>query len=227
MMLSGPFSIPTGVGFGAQLARVVSVQDPDSLARVQVRLLGPDADSEALIWARVAVSFAGPNRGAFLIPDVDDEVLVIFIAGDQRAPVVVGGLWNGSQQPPESLSGSRVDRWTLTGTNGTRVAIIEQGSGQEQIVLETPGGVTAKLTDQGGGKIELKAAGNTFTMDASGVSIKATKVMVTASEVDVSASNKVKVDAMTAEFTHTVNCLALTTQSVDSKAYTQGVGNLW
>jgi uncharacterized protein involved in type VI secretion and phage assembly len=227
MNVSGPFSIPAGFGHGAQLARVVSVQDPEKLARVQVRLLGPDADGEALIWARVAVPFAGPNRGAFLIPDVDDEVLVMFVAGDQRSPVVVGGLWNGSQKPPESISGANVDRWTFTGTNGTRIAIVEQSQGREQIVLQTPAGVTATLTDQGGSKIELKAAGNTVTMDSSGVSVRAAgSVSVTAGSVEVSAGI-VNVHSAFTKFDGFVKCAALITDFVISKAYTPGAGNIW
>src|SRR5437899_1151143 len=64
----------------AYLATVVSVQDPDNLARVQVRLLSFDgvAQQDAAIWARVALPFAGDHRGCFMLPDVGDEVLVTF-----------------------------------------------------------------------------------------------------------------------------------------------------
>ena len=82
-----------------------SVQDPQGLSRVQVQLLGPDADDDAPIWARVAVPFAGDNYGAFLIPDVDEEVLVLLIAGDARSAVVVGALWNGATGIPETIGG--------------------------------------------------------------------------------------------------------------------------
>src|SRR6185295_19423608 len=75
------------------LAEIVSVSDPLKLARVQVRLLNFDGvgEQDGPIWARVAVPFAGDSRGAFMLPDVGDEVLVCFINGDSRAPVVVGG----------------------------------------------------------------------------------------------------------------------------------------
>ena len=64
---------------GSYLAEVVSVQDPESLSRVQIRLLSFDqvGNQDAEIWARVAVPFAGENRGAFMIPDVGDEVLIL------------------------------------------------------------------------------------------------------------------------------------------------------
>lgn len=221
------FAIPRAFFHGAQLARVVSVQDRDNLGRVQVRLLGPDADNEAPIWARVAVPFAGPSRGAFLIPDKDDEVLVMFVSGERRSAVVIGGLWNGDQQPPESLSGEHVDRWTFTGTNGTRIAIIEQSQGQEQIILETPTSVTATFTDQGGGKVEIKAGQNTITLDTSGITVKASaKVTVQGTDVTVTAGS-VKVNSVMSTFSGTVKCAALITEAVNSKAYTPGIGNVW
>lgn len=66
---------------GAQLARVVDIADPERRNRVQVRLLAFDAvdGQDAPLWARVVCPFAGADRGAFLMPDVDDEVLVVFL----------------------------------------------------------------------------------------------------------------------------------------------------
>jgi uncharacterized protein involved in type VI secretion and phage assembly len=212
---------------GAHLAKVVSVQDPQNLSRVQVQLLGPDADNEAPIWARVAVPFAGDNFGAFLIPDVDQEVLVLLVAGDARAAVVVGALWNGGTGIPETIGGQNVDRWTLTGKNGTRIAIVEAGSGQEKVEIETPAGVKATLTDESGGKIKLEAAGNTVTMDTQGVSVQAaSKVSVSASKVDVSAG-MVNVDAGMAKFSGVVKCTTLIATTVVGNTYTPGAGNIW
>ena len=227
MTALGPFATPAWWLSGAQIARVTSVQDPESLARVQVQLLAPDADGEARVWARVAVPFAGADRGAFLIPDVEDEVLVVFVGGDSRSPVVVGGLWNGAQSPPETLSGDRVDRWTITGKAGTRIAIIEEASGQEQVVIETPGGVTATLSDEAGGKITLEAAGNTVTLDTQGVTVEAAaKVKVTAAQVEVSAG-MVKVDAGMSQFSGVVKCDTLIATNVVGTSYSPGAGNVW
>lgn len=226
-MPAHPYATPLSWWAGAQLARVVSVQDPQSLSRVQVQLLGPDADNDAPIWARVAVPFAGDNHGAFLIPGVDAEVLVVFVAGDARSPVVVGALWNGATAIPETIGGSEIDRWTLTGKNGTRIAIVEQSSGQEKVEIETPSGVKATLSDQSGGKITLEAAGNTVTLDTQGVSVQAgSKVSVKASQVEVSAG-MVKVDAGMSKFSGVVKCDTLIATTVVGNTYTPGAGNVW
>lgn len=225
-----PFETPSGLLNASYLAEVVSVQDPDRLSQVQVRLLSFDGigNQDASLWARVAVPFAGNRRGAFLLPDVGDEVLVMFANGDSRYPIVVGGLWNGRAPAPETLGGEgeRVDRWTLVGKAGTRIAIVEQGSGGT-ISFTTPGGVSGVLTDDGSGKIEFKAAGTTITVDTSGVSVQVpAKVSVQASQVEVNAGH-VKVNATMSSFSGVVECLALKTVSVDSKFYTPGVGNVW
>lgn len=210
------------------LAKVVSVQDPDSLARVKVKLLTVDGDGEAEIWARVAVPFAGADRGALFIPDVDDEVLVTFIAGDSRFPIVIGGLWNGAQNPPEQFSGDRVDRWTITGKAGTRIAIVETSASGAKIEFSTPNGIKGTLTDESGGSIKFEdTGGNSITIDSQGIALQAaSKVKVTAGQVEVSAG-MVKVDAGMSKFSGVVKCDVLQATTVIASTYTPGAGNIW
>jgi uncharacterized protein involved in type VI secretion and phage assembly len=213
------------------LAEVVSVDDPDHMARVQVRLLNFDraTNQDAPLWARVAVPFAGDNSGAFLIPNVGDEVVVTFLNGDPRLPIVVGGLWNGAASPPETLGGdgSRVDRWTLVGRRGTRVAIVEEQSGEETIRLSTPNNASVELTETGSGKIQVEAAGTTITIDSSGVSIQTdADIQVQASNVTVNATD-VTVNSPFTTFSDTVICETLIATNVVGTSYTPGVGNVW
>lgn len=225
-----PFDIPTpGLFAASYLAEVVSVQDPLRLGRVQVRLLNFDGvdTQDGPVWARVAVPFAGSDRGAFFLPDVGDEVLIGFVHGDSRFAVVLGGLWNGNAAPPEELGGDRVDRWTIVGKAGTRIAIVEESAASATIKFSTPNGVTGELTDSGGGKIQLRAAGSTITIDSSGVQIKTgASVSVKASTVDVSAGS-VNVKSGMSSFSGIVQCDMLITNSVISSSYTPGAGNIW
>ncbi|MDZ4797550.1 MAG: phage baseplate assembly protein V [Bryobacteraceae bacterium] len=213
------------------LAKVTSVQDPDKRNRVQIRLLSFDGVGEqnGPVWARVAVPFAGSNRGAFLIPDVGDEVVVTFLNGDSRFPIVVGGLWNGKDAAPETLGGAgdEVDRWSIVGKKGTRIAIEEQASGQPTIRLTTPGNVSAEVTDSGGGKVEIKAGGCTITIDPTGISIQTgAKVQVKASQIDITAG-QVNVNAAMSKFSGMVKCDVLQATTVIGTTYTPGVGNVW
>lgn len=212
------------------LARVVSVDDPDNLARVQIRILsfdGPEKQ-DAPIWARVAVAVAGASRGTFLLPDVDDEVLVSFIGGDPRMPVVVGSLWNGRDAPTETLGGARgVDRWSFTSKDGTRISVVEESQGSSTVKVEVPGNVNATFTQESGGKIELSTNMGTITIDSQGITVQASStVKVEAARVNVSAAT-VNVDAAMATFSGVVQCQTLLTTTCVATTYTPGAGNVW
>jgi uncharacterized protein involved in type VI secretion and phage assembly len=214
--------------FASYLAEVVSVDDQDHIGRVQVRLLNFDrvTNQDGPLWARVAVPVAGNNSGAFLLPNVGDEVLVTFLNGDPRLPVVVGSLWNGAASPPETLGGdgSRVDRWTLVGRNGTRIAIVEEESGQETIKLSTPNNATLELSEMADGKIQLEAAGSTITIDSSGVSVETNgELQVQADSVTVNASDM----TVNCPFSDMVICETLTATNVVGSSYSLGIGNVW
>ncbi|HEY2383498.1 MAG TPA: phage baseplate assembly protein V [Terriglobia bacterium] len=222
------------LGSAAFLATVVNVNDPASRNRVQVRIYNTDGvdDQDAPVWARVAVPFAGGNRGGFFIPDVGDEVVVVFLSGDPRFPIVVGSLWNGQDSAPETLggSGNSVDRWTITGKAGTRIAIVEESSGEPTITFSTPGGLTGTMTDSGGGSIEFTNSEQTSVkIDTSGVTINAptgTVQITAASEVDVTAPT-VTVSAAMSTFSGIVQCQVLQATTVVATTYTPGAGNVW
>jgi type VI secretion system secreted protein VgrG len=81
--------------FPGTVSALVTRVESTGLYRVKVRFPWlPSSDSN---WARVAVPAAS---GAFVLPEVDDEVLVAFEHGDVRFPVVIGRLWNGVDKPP-------------------------------------------------------------------------------------------------------------------------------
>lgn len=223
------FDLPTpGLFAGAHLAEVVDLNDPDQLARVQVRLLNFDGvdGHDAPIWARVAAPFAGSNRGTFFIPDTGDEVLVVFVNGDSRLPIVVGGLWNGSSTAPESISGGRNLKKVIRSKNGVKITLEDQ-DGQEKFIAETPGGQKVTLKD-GPGAITIEDSnGNSVKLESSGITITASaKVTINAGTVAVSAG-MVTVDAGMSKFSGVVQCDTLISNSVISASYTPGAGNIW
>ena len=224
-------SLGSLLGGRCHLAIVVSVKDPEGLSRVQVRLVGFDGvdQHDGPIWARVVAPFAGKARGAFFLPDVDDEVLVSFAGGDPRLAVILGGFWNGSAPAPETLGGDgdSVDRWTIVGKAGTRIAIVEEASGSPKISLTTPGGVSGEWTDEGGGKITLSAAGSTLTIDATGIALKTSgKFTIEASSSKVT-SLQIDLDALMVICSSFVKCDTLLASNVVSQTYTPGEGNIW
>jgi uncharacterized protein involved in type VI secretion and phage assembly len=216
----------------AFLAKVVSVKDPNNRNRIQVRLYNVDGatDQDATVWARVVVPFSGNNCGAFLIPNVGDEVLIVHLGGDARFPVVLGGLWNGQDQAPDSFGGSgdSVDRWTITGTKGTKVAIVEDSTGPT-IQFTTPGGLKGTMTDVPGSIEFTDSMGTSIKIDSSGVTVNAPTAQVqltAATGVNVTAP-QVNVSAAMSTFSGVVQCQVLQATTVVATTYTPGAGNVW
>jgi uncharacterized protein involved in type VI secretion and phage assembly len=223
------FDIPTpGIFPAAHLAEVVDLDDPQSLARVRVRLLNFDGvdGHDAPVWARVATPFAGNNRGTFFIPDVGDEVLVIFVNGDPRHPIVVGGLWNGSDTAPESISNGRNIKKVIRSKNGVKLTLEDQ-DGQEKFIAETPGGQKVTLKDGPGAILIEDSNGNSVKLETAGITVTASaKVTINASQVAVSAG-LVTVDSGMSRFSGVVQCDTMISNTVISATYTPGAGNIW
>jgi uncharacterized protein involved in type VI secretion and phage assembly len=219
---SGPF-------YGVYPAVVTEIIDPDAQGRVKIRLpWSPDSGGSSYeAWARIATLMAGSNRGSWFIPDVDDEVLVAFEAGDPRRPYVVGMLWNGQDSPPESMDGAGYNyRKVIRSRNGVKVTL-DDNDGQENLVLETPGGQKLTLKD-GPGQVEvIDSSGNSIRMESSGITVTASaKVTINASTVEVSAG-MVTVNAGMSRFSGVVQADTVITNSVVSASYTPGAGNIW
>ncbi len=217
-----------------ELAEVIDVADPESLNRVKVRFLsrGPSSDDSAntegtdsAAWAPVATGFAGDSAGAFLIPDVGTRVVVSFLGGDPRYPVVLGAIWDGSTSSPETLGGAgeAVDRWSFTGKAGTRIAMVED-SGNAQIVLETPQGNKLEIDDQQG-SVKITQGANTLTMDSAGIKLQSHTVEIETSAFRVTAAT-MNVDTPMANFSAFVMCQLMQSTTVVSGTYTPGAGNM-
>jgi uncharacterized protein involved in type VI secretion and phage assembly len=224
--------VPSGLGghwYGVYPAVVADVKDPESMGRVKVTLpWSPDTGSDRYeVWARVATLMGGNKRGSWFIPDVDDEVLVVFEGGDVRRPYVIGGLWNGTDAPPESMDGSgRNFKKVLKSRNGVTVTL-DDTDGQEKFVAETPGGQKVTLKD-GPGSVEIADSnGNSIKLESSGITITAAATLtINASSVTVSASSLTHSGTATIAGALTVGA-SITTPSITSASYTPGAGNIW
>jgi uncharacterized protein involved in type VI secretion and phage assembly len=224
--------VPRGFGgrfYGAYPALVSDIKDPDGQGRVKVSLpWSPDKDGASYeAWARLATMMAGKNRGTWFIPDVNDEVLVIFLGGNPRYPCVLGGLWNGLDSPPQSMDGAGKNYVKkLRSRNGVQITL-DDTDGQEKMVLETPGGQSITLQDGPGSISIVDSNGNSVKLETAGVTVTASaKVTVNASTAEISAG-MLTVNAGMSTFSGVVQADTVITNSVISASYTPGAGNIW
>ncbi|GAB4276317.1 MAG: VgrG-related protein [Candidatus Promineifilaceae bacterium] len=144
---------------GAVIAIVTNTDDPNNWGRVKVKYpwLADDAESS---WARVVTGAAGPEAGLAFIPEVGDEVAVLFEQGDFNRPLVLGGMWNGQHNLPPATanagSGEKPSVQSWTSRTGHTLAMYDTADNKVEIV--TAGGHKF-LLDDANAKIEIVSSG--------------------------------------------------------------------
>lgn len=197
--------------YGVYYALVTQNKDDEGKHRVKVRLPWLDhGDTEQTYWALVSAPMSGNKIGVHCLPEVGDLVVVMFIAGDIAQPVVLGGVWNKTDTPPEDNSGGKNDfrgfksragaRFILDDSTKSKVAFADKtdknglvvgnfgsgGSGNNTRGAATPAGIAGAKQDgvavwTAEGKMDITAKGKLI--------VKAMNIELTAeTNVDIKAS---------------------------------------
>lgn len=135
--------------YGVVPARVVEHNDPKKMGRLKVQFFWQDDGSTH--WARMVSPHAGPDRGFMFMPEVGDEVAVVFEDGDPERPVILGAVWNGIQQAPRyDFRGGDIetnDVKRIVTKSGNRVHLSDK-PGKETVFLATPKHTSLSMTEQ-------------------------------------------------------------------------------
>ena len=192
---------------GLVIGVVTNNKDPDGMGRVKVALPWL-ADKFETDWARVASPMAGAARGLYLLPEVNDEVLVGFAHGRLDSPFVLGALWNGKDKPPESNADGKNNRRSLTSRSGhvirltdtqgeERIEILDK-SGKNSVVIDTK---TNTVTVSADADVVVTAKGKLTLAGEKGVEISSkADLKVTANQgIDVKANGKLVLKGATVD----------------------------
>jgi uncharacterized protein involved in type VI secretion and phage assembly len=149
---------------GAALAIVTDNKDTDGLG--MVKLTYPWlSNKNQTDWVRVASSLAGDNAGAFLIPEKDTEVLVVFINGDINQPIVIGSLWNKEDKAPYVNRDGENNIKMLRTRTGHEI-VLDDTSQKEQIRIHTHAGQEIVMDDTTGSmKIIIRDENNSNSIE--------------------------------------------------------------
>lgn len=198
---------------GAIVGIVTNIKDPDKLGRVRVKFPVLSDDFEST-WARPVQTGAGKDRGTMVLPEVNDEVLVVFGMGDLDEPYVLGGLYNGADHPPKGAvddvetSSGAVQRRAFVSRTGMAIEMVEGQSqatltvsnvkGDQRITLTQSGDKGIEIVSQGPLTVTAKkdikvstSGGSIEVVSSSGdLTLKGTKVTIDAkSDVQVNGAN--------------------------------------
>jgi phage baseplate assembly protein gpV len=180
--------------YGAAIATVIDNLDLLCEARVQVSLpWAPGFEP----WARVATMMAGSQRGSFFIPQVGDEVVVVFNHGDMREPFVVGALWNTLDKPPAPLATDAINKRILRTPLGQKIVFDDL---QQSITigneLQYQLGLGSKSSDlkSAGASVSLDLVGNVTIKGAVSIKLDAPSIKISGENISISGSAGATID---------------------------------
>jgi phage baseplate assembly protein V len=130
-----PQRTPPSTGAVVVWGTVTSVDDPEKMGRVRAWL--PAVGKIETDWMGVMAAGAGGSKGLVILPDVGDQVLILFVGGDASQAIVLGGLY-GTEGPGDyGVEGSSVRRYSIGTSGGQRIQLDDSG---QFIRMENKGG---------------------------------------------------------------------------------------
>lgn len=169
--------------YGVAEALIVE-RETEGEGRVKVRFPWFDGSTVSQ-WCRISQLYAGNGYGSLFVPEEGDEVLVAFIHGDMRQPIVLGGMYNGKDKPthrPDTKDQKVIrtkagHQLLLDDTGGERKVVVVDASEKHRIEIDTEND-----------SITIRSQGGKITLEADEIEIKAKDFRANATSVDVTAN---------------------------------------
>ncbi len=175
--------------YGVVTGIVIDNKDPEEMGRVKLKIPRISGEEESN-WARVASFMGGNDRGAVFLPEVDDEVLVVFEFGDINMPYIIGSLWNGKDKPPEKNSDGENNIRIIKSRSGHIIKLDDKENSEKieivdktqknTIIIDSKENIISITSDK---DIEFSAPNGKFIINAQDI------------EVNSTASTKIKADS--------------------------------
>jgi uncharacterized protein involved in type VI secretion and phage assembly len=183
MTRTAPRSRTTDQRYYGVVEAIVVENEGDDEGRVKVKF--PWFDSSSITdWCRVSQLYAGGGYGSVFVPEKDDEVLVAFVHGDMRFPIILGGLYNGVDKPPTARTDGR-DQKIIRTKHGHEV-LLDDTQSKAAVRIKSAAGHVLEMDDQGKAIRITAAAGGSVTVTAEGdITLKAPKVTIESSAIDL------------------------------------------
>jgi uncharacterized protein involved in type VI secretion and phage assembly len=183
MTRTAPRSRTTDRRYYGVVEAIVVENEGDDEGRIKVKFPWFDGSS-VTDWCRVSQLYAGGGYGSVFVPEKDDEVLVAFVHGDMRFPIILGGLYNGVDKPPTARTDGR-DQKIIRTKHGHEV-LLDDTESKAAVRVKSAAGHVLEMDDQGKAIKITAAAGGSVTVTAEGdITLKAPKVTIESPSIDL------------------------------------------
>ena len=185
---------------GLHIGKVVQIGDDehegDHRIMVKIPFVEEDGGTDAKgFWARMSNVFAGENRGMVFRPELDDEVVLGFINGDPRDPVILGALHSNVNTAPIEADDDNFEKGIYT--KGEMKITFDDD--KKKMFLETGSGNSILLSEEDGEIVITDENDNSITLNSNGISLDSAK------DIILKASGDIKIEGTNADFKASAN----------------------
>jgi uncharacterized protein involved in type VI secretion and phage assembly len=214
--------------YGVVTAVVTNTKDPKKKGRIKVKYVWMgEAKAIESDWARVMSFMAGNARGAHFLPDVDDEVLVMFEHGNINFPYVIGALYNEKDKVIEENTDGKNNIKMIKSRTGHKITFddtkdkeklsFEDSSGKRSIVFDVKEKKLTIKNDVDSGEIIIEAKGKVSIKSDKEIDIKGKADITIKSDKNVTIEGK----AVTIKSTQALTLKAGTALKTSSSSATE------
>ncbi|MBC3875295.1 type VI secretion system tip protein VgrG [Undibacterium flavidum] len=159
--------------------------DPEGQHKIQVEVPLMNAQTVG-VWARFSSFYGSSGFGAFIIPEIGDEVILGFFNNDPSCPVILGSLYSSKHMPPYSLTAENNFKALLTRSK----LKMEFDDGKKVITLITPANNKVILSDDTQSILLQDQNNNIVKLNSSGI------LLDSPGDITINALGKVSISAV-------------------------------
>ncbi len=143
-------------------------QEKEFMIELEIPVINNNTET---VWARLSTFYASNGFGAFFYPEKGDEVIIGFINGDPRFPIVLGSVYSSTRKPPVEIK----DDSNFIKTLMTKSKLEIQFDDENMIMtLLTPNKNIITISDKDEGITIVDENSNHIQMNDKGISIEST-----------------------------------------------------
>ncbi len=195
-------TLPPVTAPGLLNAVVKEIWDEKHKGMIKVEYLLGEKNHKTSDWVRVMSSYGGKEFGNYWLPEIGTEVIVGFVQGNLNMPIVLGCLWNDTDQHPKETLNENNEIKTIMTKAGNKITFSDVKD-KEKITVETPKQLVLTIDDEAELiAMEDKEKKNSVTLDCKNGDITVTaktsiKLKIGSKEVLSADSDTVKIAAGT------------------------------
>lgn len=182
--------------FGVMMGIVTNNYNHDYPGRVCVQIHLRDQEANVLKWARIAMPYIGKKWGTYFVPEVGDQVLVVFEDGNIEKPFVIGCVPTADSTFTAGRADEKNRIKSITTKNGNEITVTDESEGEgekDKIEIRTAKNMFGILLDNENHKAVLsdKEKENVISMNTQSgeIGVKAEKkIQIKAGDIEISVN---------------------------------------